>query len=287
MLIIHIGLPKTATTFLQHWILKSAPGIGFIHRTHGPKARRLCQDMKQFAAAQDIRADARQQKFEANLTSYIERFQKGTTVVLSDENISVRAVHFWQRNGPRPAQLAQRFANLRDAVRHVFPDLRVVIGVRRQDRWLASRYAESSKAFDDFCQADFDRRVAEISQLNSLEPVFDWLDYNQVHSHFSNTLGARNVFMYSMERLGLEPADALRDMGEFFGGVDLAGVYGGSATKVNEIRNRLSLSTGEDVWRLRRDNSPLSFRADLQEALLARLRESNLALNRVIPLCFS
>ena len=287
MLIVHIGLPKTATTFLQHWILKSAPGIRFIHRTHGPKARRLCRDVKQFAAAQDAGADARQQKLEASLGRYIEKFQKGATVVLSDENISVRAIDFWQRKGPRPAELARRFANLRDAVRHVFPDLRVVIGIRRQDRWLASRYAESSKAFDNFCQADFDRRVTEISHLGSLEPVFDWLDYHQVHSHFSKALGARNVFMFSMERLGLEPVAALRDMGVFFGGVDLAGVYEGSAAKVSEIRNRLSLSTGQDMWRLRRDDSPLSFHADLQETLLARFRESNLALNRVIPLCFS
>lgn len=284
-LTLHIGLPKTATTFLQHWILKPTLGHGFIHRTRGDRAKRICRYFKELAAASDSEAKTCHNKIRSSLIFHCKKFPDLGGLVVSDENISGRAIEFWHSKGPGPAQLAKRLGELSQDLTDLFPTTRVIIGIRRQDQWLASRYAESSTVFDNFCQSDFDRRLLDLSQRDPLGPVFDWLDFHKVHAIFSQALGPENLLMVSMERLGTEPESTLEDMGEFLGELGLPGLYRKLvADDVGVVRN--TLSAGNDTWRLRRDGSPLRLTPELQGAILTRLAESNRALNRLVSLDF-
>ena len=285
-LTLHIGLPKTATTFLQHWILKPAIGHGFIHRTRGGRARRICHYFKELAATDDSVSRTYHEKIGSGLADYVNRFPDVRSIVVSDENISGRAIQFWHGKGPGPAQLAERLAALGQDLGHLFSTMRVVIGIRRQDQWLASRYAESSTVFENFDQQDFDQRMADISRLDPLGPVFDWLDYRKVHEVFGHALGAENLLVISMERLRSEPESTLKDLGEFVGVPELLQTYKKLVEHdVNVMRNKLS--SGNDSWQLRRDGSLLHLTPKLQGDILARLAESNQALDRLVSLHFN
>lgn len=284
-LTIHIGLPKTATTFLQHWILKPALGHGFIHRTRGNRAKRVCRYFKELAESDDSGTKVLRSRIHAELTAHVARFPEVTSVVVSDENISGRAIRFWKGKGVEPARLADRLGILGAELSDLFTSCRVIVGVRRQDQWLASRYAESSTVFPDFGQQDFDRRMIDISHRKALGPVFDWLDFHKVHALLADALGIQNVLMLSMERLVAEPEAALADLGEFVGQADLLETYRKLIRDdVDVVRN--SLSAGGDTWRLRRDNSLLHLSSEIRQALLGRLADSNSALSQLMRVHF-
>lgn len=284
-LVLHIGLPKTATTFLQHYIMKPAVGHRFIHRKRGDRARRICRSFREYAAADDPTWICHREQIRAKLIANDKKSANDRTIIVSDENISGRGIQFWHGRGPGPKQLSERLAALAQSLGDCFPTLRVVIGIRRQDQWLASRYAECSTGFDNFSQSDFGPRIVEITRLDPLGPVFDWLDYYKVYSLFSQALGADNVFMYSVERLRAEPENTLKDLGEFVGECNFTKVYETLIKDgVNVIRNKLS--SGDNTWSLRRDGATLRLSQELQEVILTRLSESNKALNRLVPIHF-
>ena len=164
--------------------------------------------------------------------------------------------------------------------------VRVLIGIRRQDQWLASRYAESSKHFPDFGQADFDRRMAAIAAGARLDGPLGWLDYHAVHRHFTAALGAENLLMLPLERLAQAPQATLAELGGFMGGPDLARRYVKAAGTEPEALRRNRLADGADLWRLRRDGAPLALAPALREALLARFADGNRALAALLPLGF-
>ena len=285
-LVLHIGLPKTATTFLQHYIMKPAIGDRFIHRKLGDRARLICRCFREYAASDDTTCKSHLEMIRAQLITYDTKTSNDKTIIVSDENISGRGIQFWHGRGPGPKQVSARLAALGQSLKDCFPTLRVIIGIRRQDQWLASRYAECSTDFDTFSQSDFSPRIETIAQLDPLGPVFDWLDYYKVYSLFSQALGRDNVFMCSVERLRAEPESTLKDLGEFVDERNFTQVFDTLIEEgVNVIRNKLS--SGNNTWSLRRDRSALWLSPELQKVILTRFAESNKALDRLVPIHFT
>jgi hypothetical protein len=280
MLIVHIGLPKTATTFLQYRIFEPALGAGFIHRSSGTVGEKICRAFKDLNLAPSPAGRHRHE-----IKALLAHHAPATPVTLiTDENISVHWGHLWNETGASPERLAARFGRLRRDLQDKFSVLRVIIGIRRQDQWLASRYAESSKNHPEFDQADFERRIAEIAKSERLEGAFSWLDYAAVRAAFAEALGAENVLIAPMERLTAEPRVMLAEMSDFAGS-DLVASYDAIPTDSKE-RKPNRLSTGENSWRLRKDNSLLRLPPALQSALLERFADSNRRLAAEIPLGF-
>ena len=267
-------------------ILKPAIGTALIHRARSPRAKRICRYFKSYSEADRSDATTYRKKITVSLSSYQERFPTNEFVVVSDENISGRAIRFWKGKGVGPEQLAERLSELRDDVRDVFPTVRVIIGIRRQDQWLASRYAESSTVFQEFDQPDFDRRISELSQKHDFEPAYQWLDFHKVHSVFSTVLGSENLLMLSMERLSVEPEIALAELGSFIGvPMRLVHTYKDLIDENGRVvRNKLS--SGSDTWRMRRADSTLHLKKPSQHSILARMADSNRNLEKLIPLYF-
>lgn len=277
MLVIHIGLPKTGTTFLQG-MFRHTPELAFVHRKLGPDESRLCHDLRRFARMNALALPFYRRRIEAPLSALLEAAAP-LPVLLSDEDISLTAGGFWRGTGAEPAPLARRLARLGRRLGPKAAPLRVIIGVRGQDQWLASRYAESSRMFPDFGQADFDARLARLAEGRPLAGPARWLDYRHVRDSFTRALGAENVLLLPLERLAESPGAALADLGRFLGGVEVAAH--GAARQPSRQRN--SLSIGDNVWRMRRDGTALRLDDALQAALRNRFAASNRAVSADLP----
>jgi hypothetical protein len=281
MLVVHIGLPKTGTTFLQHRVFARAPGLTFVHRTRGRAAAAATCDFRVYARASPLLAPWYRRRLRDRLNAFAA---EGRPVLLSEENISVSAFRFWRDGGATPEGLARRLIALaRDLDPRLAP-IKLVVGIRRQDQWLASRYAESSKNFPGFAQADFDRRMARIAEAPALGGPLGWLDYRAMRNALAAAVGPGNVHLVPLERVVVAPGETLDGIGRFLGGVDLLG-GGNPAAAARKPRNRLS--EGENRWRLRRDGTPLVLDAGLEAALRARFAASNRALAAEMPLGFA
>jgi hypothetical protein len=278
MVVLHIGLPKTATTFLQHRIFRRARRLRFVHRRTDREADRLCAALRRYTAAASFWAPGLRRRLVAQLAARAGAGPPGC-LLLSDENVSVLSSGFWSGKGPVPDRVAARLGALGAALDGRFGPLRVIIGIRRQDQWLGSRYAESAKAFPGFGQADFERRMRGLAEAEAFDGVHAWLDFAAVQAAFAEALGPENLLLVPMERLADAPHETLGGMGAFLGGIDLLRPYAAAEAKGGGLR-RNALSAGDNVWRLRRDEGEAEIVLD--PALQAALRARFAACNRLV-----
>ena len=261
MLVLHIGLVKTGTTFLQYKIFRQSLSLTYLHRKRGNLASRSRRDCESSPQVERPKAH----KLRIELGRLFQRIETdGRPVVVSDENVAVGPRLFWIGRTATPEKVARRIASLQRTLPPELLPLKALIGIREQDQWLASCYAEASLRFPSFGQADFDQRMVDIAERDDMNPL-GWLDYRRARDALAHTLGPENVLLLPLERLSSAPAEILGQLSAFLGGVDLLG------EETAEIASRPSnqLSTGSNMWRLRRDGSPLQFDPGLQRAVRA------------------
>jgi hypothetical protein len=203
--------------------------------------------------------------FLAPVVSSLTPLIDGTTI-LSDENISIDSRLFWTGEGGSPKEVAERLGCIQDALAR---QIRLIIGVRRPDQWLASRYAQSSRKNPTFSQADFERRVAHIVSNQHDDMSYGWLDHEAVQTIFLRVFGSENVLVYATERLANSPEKVLSAMGRFVGGLDLVGCYQ-SLLDADENVYANKLSTGANTWRMFGDETSLSLKPTTQKLILSR-----------------
>lgn len=275
LVVLHIGLPKTGTTFLQHRVFAQAEGLRLVHRRLTPEWERLCYDLRRYGRCPGLLAPFFRHRVASGLRAAAPA--DPGTLLLSDENVGVDAYSLWRDRGPSPERIADRLVPLAEAVAPL-GQLRVLIGVRRQDRWLASRYAESSRYFPRFDQIDFDRRMARLHGMRALPGPWRWADYAHVEQTFTARLGAENVMLLSLEHILARPVLSMRALGNFIG-VKLARA---SARKRGKRNAR---TIGEDVWRMG-NNAELRLTADVRDMILERFGPSNAELAARAELAF-
>ncbi|PRQ07584.1 hypothetical protein [Enhygromyxa salina] len=133
-IIIHVGLHKTGTTFLQDRVFPALPGVRFVHPLHyaqpsdGPIERLLLDLMFRNAACIDVARH--RQRIDAWLAQVRE-----PTVLISSE-----AIVGW------PIENHSNLAVNAEYLARVFPTAKIWLVVRRQDRWVESAYAQLLKA---------------------------------------------------------------------------------------------------------------------------------------------
>jgi hypothetical protein len=262
MLMLHIGLPKTGTTFLQYRIFNRQRELAYIHRP-GSGFWSIENLLKRHPRALPV------------LSPFIERLIARSVaerdLLVSNENISINANEAWQGTGPSPARVADRLADLGRRVGGV----RIVLGIRRQDQWLGSRYAESAKQFAEFGQADFERRIAALCG-QQLRGAVEWLDYHATYAALGARLGNDNVLLLPSETVSDEPEAALARLQAFLGCTTFVDVYRRLlADNVGMRRN--VLSAGVNRWQMRGREETLTLPDPLMERVLERFAGSNRA----------
>ena len=128
------------------------------------------------------------------------------------------------------------------AARAGFADVRVIMGVRRQDQYLASRYAQHGKLADEPGQADFERQTLEIidpAKRYFIDGV--WLDYKTTRDLIVNVLGVDGVLILPLEQLGADRSGYFAALGRFLGE---------AIAPDDEAEHRENVrSVAPDVWR--------------------------------------
>jgi hypothetical protein len=276
MLTLHVGLPKTGTTFLQRQVFAGCEDPLFLHRRQGTEAEALCRDLRRYVKCAGLVAPFLRRRVRSRLAAIADAAGIARLLV-SDENIAIGSVGFWTGKGPDPVRVAGRIAEILPG-----EPVRVLIGIRRQDQWLASRYAESSRGLDGLGQDDFDRRMREIGRTVDLKGPLAWLDYGSMHQRFADALGPENVKLVSLERIVASPAATIRALEAFIG----AGPAEGSRNLKPSGTGRNRLSKGPNTWRMRKGGGVLHLAPEVQATLLERFAVSNDALARVVPDAF-
>ncbi|MEN8159774.1 MAG: sulfotransferase [Myxococcota bacterium] len=193
--VIHIGYHKTGTTWLQRRL--------FARKDLGYRRIRLQQDGVELYHVHDFDFDPGHCR--AQLTDELEACaREGAIPVVSMERLS---------GNPHSGGYDSR--TLADRILAVFPDARVLIGIREQRSMILSCYGQYVKAGGP-CSL---RRYLHAPQ-DGRRPGFrfEHLQYDRLIAHYQSALGRERVHVACYERFRDEPDGWLQDVAAFCGG---------------------------------------------------------------------
>ncbi|GFE64896.1 hypothetical protein [Litoreibacter roseus] len=212
-LFLHIGMPKTGSTFLQdhifpkldHLHVRAVPHTALFNE-RGDKAieRRLMGCALRRAAS--IWSAAGDQMFEELLGNRMDWLKKPRDLLISDEAIG--------RAARRPGTLAIHLAALAEHARKWgFQKVKVLMVIRRQDTWLASHYAQISNRVTAANQGGFEQMVAR-----TLDPRIDRcgfgmvIDYAALQAAILRELGNASLTVLPHEAMRADKGATLRNI---------------------------------------------------------------------------
>jgi len=208
-LYLHIGLPKTASTFLQERIFTALdnrrvvlmPQNGYF-RDEEPERFAKLLFRRSETIWKDHADDLLHELFGADWLGGDWRAD-GRDILLSDEAIG--------RAASRHSLFAAHLRAMLEALRaRGFSRVKLLCLVRRQDHWIASHYAQMSDRRAEASQSDFEDLVDGITDPRRERYGFgSLLDYASLHAACCEALGQENVTFCPMEWLA-DPAGDLR-----------------------------------------------------------------------------
>lgn len=195
-LFVHIGLPKTASTFLQHRVFRSLADRQVVLM---PKNDLFRSEGSDRLLGQIFRYSDTIWKYRAD--DLLSRLfgpgwaEESRDILLSDEAIG--------REASRQGLFAAHLAGMRDALAtRGIGRVKLLCFFRRQDHWLISHYVQVSDRRSRAGQADFQALVAEVIDLFSARFGFGaLLDYASIHAACVSALSADDVVFCPMEWL--------------------------------------------------------------------------------------
>jgi hypothetical protein len=258
-LVMHIGLPKTATTFLQHEIFGKSDRIKLFHRSN------------------EVEVTTRMEGFLRNQNKHIgvlnERNLSPTLLnIVSNENITIGPLSMWRNQAIVSPQIVSE--RLDALVTHLFSKtdaVKVILTIRRQDRWLASRYAESARIMDQPSQLDFEDKIVDVIENNYAGKGI-WLNYHHIVGELTKFFSRDHVLVLMQEDLAVDPTRWTRALEQFLG-------VSGLTTLANEAAGRRGkqnvLSSTPGHWKLKSHHAEIELTKDIADRIMGRYRDSN------------
>lgn len=266
----HIGLPKTATSFLQHRIFRSACDIKLVHRAVEPDQKRnaeLCLLLKTIVSDPNEPDATRYSELRTLLSSASSATNDAKKVlIISDENISMSSNGFWDGTGNGPELVAERLALVMELLDVEGAKPKILLGTREVGGWLASRYAQSAKNWlaskegkssgsnnNIYSQSDFDTRLEDLITSKNRRPVHSWIDNNSVSQAFERHFDVDQVAFINQEKLSKQPNKTLDRLTGFIGCDSLSEIYKTNKSKKegpNMRPNVLFTKSGGGGWRM-------------------------------------
>jgi hypothetical protein len=217
-LILHIGHPKTGTTTLQKLVFPRLSHVAYFDRDLTPASAQIVSAFMNSPGLWRLRGDSILGQLRAEMR---DRKAEGSALVSAASMSTHRIFSPWASDNHwrDPFLLA---AHLREcqavAQRADFDGVKVIIGIRRQDQYLGSRYATYGWLTEAPGQDDFERQTLEIIDPEKryfLDGV--WLDYKTTHELIADVVGERNVLLLPLERLADEPSRYFSALFAFLG----------------------------------------------------------------------
>ncbi len=196
-LLIHIGYPKTATTWLQaRFFDRKAVGFRLIGRPGAP------QPARDLVAARPFRFDADESRsqFQAQIDSAL---QEQRQPVLSFERLCGHPAS----GGFDAEVIADRLAVL-------FPEARILVFIRAQHAMIASTYKQYVKAGGPCSLPEF---LEPTTSPSRRVPWFDYdyFEYHHLIGHYQTRFGRESVLAVPYERFLAEPVEVLVEIARF------------------------------------------------------------------------
>jgi len=246
---LHIGIPKTASTWLQSNIFPKLDHLLYLDGSRKylfEKIDNAPSNQQTFASifkrSKRIWAGFGDSIFEDIIGGRDQWLKDGRDLLISDERIG--------RTGSRPSFLSAHLKEMkRKAYDWGFERMNILCVIRRQDHWLASHYAQMSDRNPKASQDDFERLIREITSPYLLQYSFGMLlNYNILYHELAEVSGKNNLLMLPYEELKASPS------------VFLNSLLVKMNTAPETIENICSETTGtmanvrseQGVWQLRR-----------------------------------
>ena len=205
-LIVHVGMPKCGSTFLQKSIFP------FLHDTLYVANRDGYGSVEDFSFSKAVSAKefyaSFSRKLEARDIIYKPAFQEiqnlmkahARPVLLSTENF-VMPGNCMRMNIPgselrdslEPSDIISVLKSLSD-------DVRIVLIIRRQWDWLGSWYQERVKRYET-------RKFSDMIANNDFAEILSRLDYCKVITQYTDAFGSENVKVIPFELLASDPQE--------------------------------------------------------------------------------
>ena len=263
-IVLHIGLSKTGTTFLQTHIFPKVQGIYYLGTPVSAAQRSnrgtsfILRNLRRLLSSDPTSLS----KVTAVILS---AFTRGRLLLISHELLSMGGtLPVWTDKGK---SLEAFIKGLRELKRLTLGrELKILVSFRDSAEWVASRYAESSRSWDNPSQADFENRVRAILADEAAYPAFGWLHRSRALDALRGAVGSENVFSYQLEDFASKPDQVIQVILAFMGissGIDSEWVRESFPEKENVRRD------DRGGWRLEGTKERLV----LSENLAERIRE--------------
>lgn len=254
VLYVHIGLPRTGTTFIQNSVFPRVESIDYFM-----KPRLDAEGEVNFASLfkrspylwNDIGGKVLKETFKGRSGMTEEKDVLVSSEVFT-EGISLPGRPF-EGVKTDPHLVGGHMRGVRNAATELgFGRTRVIVGVRRQDTWLASRYALNSSRVRRASQEDFEKWVRYI--LNPLSGYYKGggfkLNYYELRRNLVSCLGRDNVLFMPLELLKEDLESYLERLFGFLG-VRGEGERIAQSLSSHKELNPNSLSSSTDIWELK------------------------------------
>jgi hypothetical protein len=261
VLFLHIGLPKTGTTYFQKEVFPDlASTLVYLEKpkraflgNHAGSSRSLLDDcFRQSVYLWEATGEEVFRRLFADREREI--LEAGKNALVSDEGVGTRA--------RKPETLTLHLSGLRKAaLRWGFGDVAVVCGFRRQDQWVASHYAQLSDRIPGASQQDFvDFVKGFIDRSRQFWADGIFVDYSVLRRSVAEAVGEKNTHLIPFEELAEDPASCWHRLSGILGTETSAGPsrqreIGGEEQEGRNVRSR-----GQDAWSLRRTQPRPSLR---------------------------
>lgn len=185
-LLIHIGYPKTASSWLQKGILKDET-LGFLAPWGAPSGEAIAQ----FVIPNTFRfsTESVRRVFEPGLE---EAARRNLVPVLSHEHLAGNQI--------RGRYHAKEVA---DRIHAVFPEARILVFIREQQSMILSSYRQYIKGAGT---APIQRFLGLDIKKRGFEPIcrLDYLEYDLLIKYYQNLFGLMNILVVPFELLKMK-----------------------------------------------------------------------------------
>jgi hypothetical protein len=241
-LYLHIGYRKTGTTYLQKHVFPNMSNVLFLCKAAKPASKAI---IEAFGRSPGIWKKTGAEIFGALEAETTTSFGTARSALVSSESMSMHTIfasHKEQKADPYLLAAHLHECQLIGKARGI--RVKIFMGIRRQDQYLASIFSGIGKRVGEISQANFENQTAEILDFDRryfIDGV--WLDYKSVRDILVEAVGDDNLLILPQELLANEEQSFLSRLGAFIGEPGIKSSL--SATKEN-VRG-----LGADVWQLR------------------------------------
>ena len=214
-IVVHIGLPKTATTFIQRFMSDKVSYLG-LEGSNAHYTTTLLDLFSVYSKGKNVRSGVR--CWSASLTEFVQKNKQEGPVIISSEFFfagefnGVPEFPLIENVQPDGSPRISKFLRmLSETLKDDFT-IKVLLTIRNQPEWLASKYAQASPKIFGASQKDFENRMECFSKL----PNNFWCNWGGVVKNLDEELGEKNVAVLCME--DIQKHEFWRDLSLLFTG---------------------------------------------------------------------